>query len=378
MQPGITIPTKIDMVSRPWSSGYILSHSRDDTARHRPFSEPCAFTDLCLKSEMQTLSSAVELVKQTDTDDCMQRICDESHITSSSDKTHSQDSYCKHMSNVCRPSALSHINNISGVPSTVSVECNYVSAAETGLTGSVWHEVKPHTGRSGRWAAITANVSEQCEPAPDDAVVSLSLQNSNNRNMSPDDVCTAETQLHVEDREHSIRSDFSGVGQLGDSVHAAADLVASNHTNNVDTSHSDEDVCYLLLPSASEKCQMKVGASDSDSSHSETGYDLTDNNFVTAHQLRDDIPDSELIDYSDDGSESLIDSSICASVKEQMHIFVALFDYDPATMSPNPDAVESELPFSEGQLIKVGYSIVSNGIAKLCGKTFTGSLSVRH
>uniref|UniRef100_A0A3P9MJL8 RIMS-binding protein 2 n=1 Tax=Oryzias latipes TaxID=8090 RepID=A0A3P9MJL8_ORYLA len=34
-------------------------------------------------------------------------------------------------------------------------------------------------------------------------------------------------------------------------------------------------------------------------------------------------------------------------------IFVALFPYDPASMSPNPDAAEEELPFSEGQIIKV-------------------------
>lgn len=34
-------------------------------------------------------------------------------------------------------------------------------------------------------------------------------------------------------------------------------------------------------------------------------------------------------------------------------IFVALFDYDPLSMSPNPDAAE-ELPFKEGQIIKVG------------------------
>jgi len=33
--------------------------------------------------------------------------------------------------------------------------------------------------------------------------------------------------------------------------------------------------------------------------------------------------------------------------------FVALFDYDPTTMSPNPDACEEELPFSEGDNIKV-------------------------
>lgn len=37
----------------------------------------------------------------------------------------------------------------------------------------------------------------------------------------------------------------------------------------------------------------------------------------------------------------------------KIRIFVALFSYEPATMSPNPDAAEEELPFSEGQIIKV-------------------------
>lgn len=32
---------------------------------------------------------------------------------------------------------------------------------------------------------------------------------------------------------------------------------------------------------------------------------------------------------------------------------MALFNYDPPTMSPNPDACDEELGFSEGQLIKV-------------------------
>ena len=32
---------------------------------------------------------------------------------------------------------------------------------------------------------------------------------------------------------------------------------------------------------------------------------------------------------------------------------MALFDYDPPTMSPNPEACNKELPFREGQLIKI-------------------------
>ncbi|XP_048114414.1 RIMS-binding protein 2 isoform X5 [Alosa alosa] len=39
--------------------------------------------------------------------------------------------------------------------------------------------------------------------------------------------------------------------------------------------------------------------------------------------------------------------------EDQCRIFVALFDYDPLSMSPNPDAAEEELPFKEGQIIRV-------------------------
>ncbi|XP_042158321.1 RIMS-binding protein 2 [Oncorhynchus tshawytscha] len=39
--------------------------------------------------------------------------------------------------------------------------------------------------------------------------------------------------------------------------------------------------------------------------------------------------------------------------EETFRIFVALFDYDPLSMSPNPDAADEELPFKEGQIIRV-------------------------
>ncbi|XP_063065876.1 RIMS-binding protein 2 isoform X2 [Engraulis encrasicolus] len=39
--------------------------------------------------------------------------------------------------------------------------------------------------------------------------------------------------------------------------------------------------------------------------------------------------------------------------EDLFRIFVALFDYDPLSMSPNPDAAEEELPFKEGQIIRV-------------------------
>ena len=42
-----------------------------------------------------------------------------------------------------------------------------------------------------------------------------------------------------------------------------------------------------------------------------------------------------------------------SSRDQRMRVFVALFDYDPANMSPNVDSHHDELAFREGQLIKV-------------------------
>ncbi|XP_041971946.1 RIMS-binding protein 2 isoform X4 [Aricia agestis] len=41
------------------------------------------------------------------------------------------------------------------------------------------------------------------------------------------------------------------------------------------------------------------------------------------------------------------------SQSKRSRYFIALFDYDPATMSPNPESCDEELPFSEGDTIKV-------------------------
>ena len=89
--------------------------------------------------------------------------------------------------------------------------------------------------------------------------------------------------------------------------------------------------------------------SDRDDSLSE----LLDNNAISRRKIRDDIPDSELIDFEDDGGESLVDSISEIQEDERVRIFIGLYDYDPVSMSPNMDCVDEELPFKEGQLIKV-------------------------
>lgn len=50
--------------------------------------------------------------------------------------------------------------------------------------------------------------------------------------------------------------------------------------------------------------------------------------------------------------------------QQQSRLFVALFDYDPQTMSPNQNAIKDELPFTEGQIIKV-YSAMNQKIENM-------------
>ncbi|XP_034458199.1 RIMS-binding protein 2-like isoform X16 [Hippoglossus hippoglossus] len=54
--------------------------------------------------------------------------------------------------------------------------------------------------------------------------------------------------------------------------------------------------------------------------------------------------------YRDRRSPTYYDES---ETEETFRIFVALFDYDPLSMSPNPDAADEELPFKEGLIIRV-------------------------
>lgn len=58
--------------------------------------------------------------------------------------------------------------------------------------------------------------------------------------------------------------------------------------------------------------------------------------------------------------------STAPAMRDKRHRwFVALFDYDPTTMSPNPDACEEELPFTEGDIIKVSFLFKGTFISAL-------------
>lgn len=49
---------------------------------------------------------------------------------------------------------------------------------------------------------------------------------------------------------------------------------------------------------------------------------------------------------------------------QNVRLFVALFSYNPAVMSPNPETMEEELPFEQGQVIKVKMILIFSLIQK--------------
>ncbi|XDV21605.1 hypothetical protein PO909_026680, partial [Leuciscus waleckii] len=93
--------------------------------------------------------------------------------------------------------------------------------------------------------------------------------------------------------------------------------------------------------------------------YSETITDVPSRGYGTAHTGREaagrEDPGATWCDVTQKSARSEIrlhrEPRPCG--ENEVRIFVALFPYEPAVMSPNPDAVEEELPFKEGQIIKV-------------------------
>jgi hypothetical protein len=66
------------------------------------------------------------------------------------------------------------------------------------------------------------------------------------------------------------------------------------------------------------------------------------------------VPHLDLSDCDDSGDVDSISGEINPPIEDnRIRLFVALFDYDPESMSPNVECLDEELPFKEGQIIKV-------------------------
>ena len=94
-----------------------------------------------------------------------------------------------------------------------------------------------------------------------------------------------------------------------------------------------------------------------------------DTGFPVTSQLRDDLPISPLVSEFDDDGGNLLETQHDVYSDPNRRLFIALFDYDPETMSPNQDGAHEELPFREGQIIQVSFQHFSFLLMQLCTRT---------
>ena len=137
-------------------------------------------------------------------------------------------------------------------------------------------------------------------------------------------------------------------------------LVNSNHNNNNNVSNSLYKASKVNVW-AEPALALNTSQSSTLKQSSTTLLQSSTTNLQSSTTLM--TPDKPLnttlviIDNKNNKTEQKINSNLEFSTtqhnrnNERMRIFVALFDYDPPTMSPNPDACDEELPFREGQLI---------------------------
>ncbi|XP_052074292.1 peripheral-type benzodiazepine receptor-associated protein 1-like isoform X13 [Mytilus californianus] len=170
-------------------------------------------------------------------------------------------------------------------------------------------------------------------------------------------------------------------------VKSDIDHVDSESTSNMDSKFGDENIRksedknrqpsdhsqtngYQSLDSSFDSSRTITSKNNSPRSISNTprkqpsngtqsGHDANANKVIRENSpvrtvKRDDIPPLDLNGCDDRSDVDSISGEINPPIDDnRVRLFVALFDYDPESMSPNTDALDEELPFKEGQIIKI-------------------------
>ncbi|XP_066457660.1 peripheral-type benzodiazepine receptor-associated protein 1 [Eleutherodactylus coqui] len=98
---------------------------------------------------------------------------------------------------------------------------------------------------------------------------------------------------------------------------------------------STEDPGLQLQPSPTRSSERTTN----------TGHMTSESESDAAHSTQPEYCQEKLLEDRECSSKELESDSV--------RLFVAIFDYEPETMSPNPEAYMEELPFKEGQILQV-------------------------
>jgi hypothetical protein len=245
-------------------------------------------------------------------------------------KPQQQDPSTNNIAAVNEPKTVSSISNPS-----LSESDQPDSAARASLNR--WNK----TGSSPNLVMSSASQFQAQPLFPTDPLTNTTSSISNDYQNSPS-ISTSSTPILSTSNTVSVsrqdaKPNANSQLPLSSVSNSVPDKPKTNATSTVHITHDD----ILMDPLLPENNKSKVGM-------------LIDANVTvkSVNQRNSTNDKNNLANLANIGPKPVQVTAITSN-KRAIRIFVALFDYDPLTMSPNPDACDEELPFREGQLIKV-------------------------
>ena len=164
--------------------------------------------------------------------------------------------------------------------------------------------------------------------------------------LSPEDEASGELNLgrYLAKSNKDVKADVSYDSQyrLLDSIELEESESGGVELDGIETTYSDTEA---------DRGGVERSSTPLDQRDEDVDYYSTEREEATHDHVHVEAMPSA-------GGQALLDQGLEGGMasEEQVRVFIALYDYDPSTMSPNPDAEEEELSFNEGDLIKVGNS----------------------
>jgi hypothetical protein len=144
----------------------------------------------------------------------------------------------------------------------------------------------------------------------------------------------------------TISQDLSNEKEMNKSLTRSL-LESPSTTSSVST-----DIPQIELRANSPRTPLRAKSSDSNRSRTPTNENLTINKSISSDEQRSmpSTPNKTVRVQSPSG----MNNHLLNKTNTSPRLFFALFDYDPHAMSPNQNS-EEELPFKQGQTIKVKF-----------------------
>ena len=190
--------------------------------------------------------------------------------------------------------------------------------------------------RSARGVASPSSASGIQGMSPRNRSTSPNFRNSPRTRNSP----RSRSSPGDSDRRHDNLKDHQGHHQNKSSA-------SPNRSSHTSPQRERQPVTVSPVPSPISKSNSK-GHGYHDNHNASAMSDID----VISNKAQSDMLNQS--DYEEGGDVDSISGEINPPIDDnRIRLFVALFDYDPETMSPNVDSLDEELPFREGQIIKV-------------------------